>query len=497
MKDKKFNLTGAIAIAIAVLVLIVFVPINLIVGYYDKVFDMTPSKKYTLNPKTVDILNQTSDKSIDVYYLSKLEYFKDAPEYLALYHTLTQLDERENIKLTCFEPDKDADLANSLDPSGVLGVQNGDIFVKCGDVIKRIDHNKIFQTSSDGTFQYAGEELVAAAIETCTSGSLPTIYFLKGHGEKSITESYDIYADQLKANNYSVEELDLSETKAIPGNARIIYLAGPQQDITDDEKDLLESYMSAGGSLSMLLPPCKTKGRFDNIEEILGNYGIIMDYNIVTESSAANQLQDRDMVQSENFMRVEYPAATGDFTEDLTTDINYLVENGGYIAGIAGARSFAQMSETSFANAANVEVSPIIRNVADSGGNYTTVSTPMGGDEITEAEAKKLSGIQLDYGYYALDRITGAKLIVMGSTDIIDRDVVAPTLSATTMLLTFSNTWLFDSDISAGIGNKLDAYDSMTFEDGKHAKTVLASLVIIPLALIAFGAVVWLKRRNS
>ena len=233
---------------------------------------------------------------------------------------------------------------------------------------------------SDGTFQYAGEELVAAAIETCTSGSLPTIYFLKGHGEKSITESYDIYADQLKANNYSVEELDLSETKAIPGNARIIYLAGPQQDITDDEKGLLESYLSAGGSLSMLLPPCETKGRFDNIEEILGNYGIIMDYNTVTESSAANQLQDRDMVQSENFMRVEYPAATGDFTEDLTTDINYLVENGGYIAGIAGARSFAQMSETSFANAANVEVAPIIRNVADSGGNYTTVSTPMGGD---------------------------------------------------------------------------------------------------------------------
>ena len=37
----------------------------------------------------------------------------------------------------------------------------------------------------------------------------------------------------------------------------------------------------------------------------------------------------------------------------------------------------------------------------------------------------------------------------------------------------------------------------MTFEDGKHAKAVLASLVIIPLALIAFGAVVWLKRRNS
>ena len=261
MKNKKFNLTTAIAILIAVLVLIVFIPINIIAGYYDKVFDMTPAKKYTLNAKTEQLLSDTSDKHIDVYYLSKLEYFKDAPEFLALYHTLTQLDERENITLTCFEPDENAALARELDPDGLLGVQNGDIFVKCGDIVKRIDHNKIFQTSADGTFQYAGEELVAAAIETCTSGSLPTIYFLKGHGEKSISENYDIYANQLKANNYAVAELDLTETKAVPGNARIIYLAGPQQDISDEEKDLLKGYLTAGGSMSMLLSPSGTKGR--------------------------------------------------------------------------------------------------------------------------------------------------------------------------------------------------------------------------------------------
>ncbi|MBR1823680.1 MAG: Gldg family protein [Ruminococcus sp.] len=497
MKNKKFNLTTAIAILIAVLVLIVFIPINIIAGYYDKVFDMTPAKKYTLNAKTEQLLSDTSDKHIDVYYLSKLEYFKDAPEFLALYHTLTQLDERENITLTCFEPDENAALARELDPDGLLGVQNGDIFVKCGDIVKRIDHNKIFQTSADGTFQYAGEELVAAAIETCTSGSLPTIYFLKGHGEKSISENYDIYANQLKANNYAVAELDLTETKAVPGNARIIYLAGPQQDISDEEKDLLKGYLTAGGSMSMLLSPSGTKGRFDNIEEILGDYGIIMDYNVVTESSAANQLQDRDSVQNENFMRVEYPEATGDYTEDLTTDINYLVSNESYSAGISGTRSFALMSETSFANAANVEVSPLIRNVAGSDGNYTTVSTPMGGDDVTEKEAQKISGMQLDYGYYALDRVTGAKLIVMGSTDIIDRDTVAPSMSGTTMLLTFTNTWLYDSDVSMGIGNKLDAYDSMTFEDASHAKTVLASLIIIPIALALFGTIVWLKRRHS
>jgi len=501
MEKKKLNFSGTIAIVIALLTLVIFVPINLIVNYYDKVYDMTPNKRYTLNEKTAQLLNETSDKDIDVYFLSKKEYFRDAPEFLSLYHTLSQLEKRPNIDVTYFEPDADASLANDLSNDGLLKVQNGDIFVRCGDITKRIDHAKIFQTTSDGTFQYAGEELIAAAIETCTNGSLPTIYFLQGHGEKSITDSYEIYAKQLKTNNYDVQEIDLSETKAIPGNAKIIYIAGPQKDISDDELKLLKDYLTAGGALSMLLAPTDTEGRFRNIEDLLGDYGIEMDYNIVTETSAANQLQDKNYEQNENFIRVEYPAATGDYTEDLTSELNYLVENGEYIAGLAGTRSFALMSEVTFENSANVEVSPIIRNVAtyDSDGNqkFTTKSTPMGGDDVTKAEAEKHSDEQLDFGYYALDRVTGAKLIVTGSTDIIDKDVIAPSLSASQMLLTFSNTWLYDSDISMGIGNKLNSYDSMTFKDASHAKRVLASMIIIPTALAVIGVAVWLKRRHS
>ena len=181
MKKKKFNLSGVAAAVIAILVLVVFVPVNIIFNYYDKVFDMTPSGRYTLNKKTVQLLDETSDKQIEIYYLSLLKYFQDAPEYLSLYHTLTQLDERDNITLTCFEPDENPALAKQLDPDDILGISAGDIFVKCGDVIKKIDHNKIFQ-KSDGVLEYAGEELIVAAIETCTSGSLPTVYFLTGHG---------------------------------------------------------------------------------------------------------------------------------------------------------------------------------------------------------------------------------------------------------------------------------------------------------------------------
>ena len=51
-EKKKLNLSGAFAIALALLILVVFVPLNMIFSYSDKVFDMTPNGKYSLDEKT-------------------------------------------------------------------------------------------------------------------------------------------------------------------------------------------------------------------------------------------------------------------------------------------------------------------------------------------------------------------------------------------------------------------------------------------------------------
>ena len=66
---KKLNLSGAFAIVLAILVLVVFIPLNMIFSYSDKVFDMTPNGKYSLDEKTVEILDKTSDKEIEVFFL--------------------------------------------------------------------------------------------------------------------------------------------------------------------------------------------------------------------------------------------------------------------------------------------------------------------------------------------------------------------------------------------------------------------------------------------
>lgn len=494
MNKPKLNLSGAFAFILAILMLLILVPINMIVSYKDQVYDMTPSGKYTLDPLTEKILDETSDREIEIYFLSSLMELKNVPRYLPLYHTLTTLDERENITLTCFDPNENADLTNSLNPTGILEVGIADIFVKCGNTIKQIPFIRCFQQDSNGILEYAGENLIAGGIQICTSGNLPTIYFLKGYGSKTLDGNYSSYRDMVMTDSYDIQELDLSQEDAVPSNASIIYIAAPERDITVSDREKLSEYIDNGGAVSMLLSPSDTEGRFDNIEYLLAKFEIGMDYNIVKENNPDWQLRDLDSEQNPAYFTVSYPTKSEDYTEDLTTDINYLIANGTYISGISNTRSFYELTSSS----EMIEKASIIENLPTSmdSQEYTTVSEPMGGDDITAADASKKSGEPLTLGYYSYNKQTGAKLIVVGSDEVIDDTKHIPTFG-TRRLIQFSNTWLYNSDIDIGIVNKTNSYDTMTFEDGDDASRTIKLFILIPVIFAVLGIAVWLKRRNA
>ena len=137
-------------------------------------------------------------------------------------------------------------------------------------------------------------------------------------------------------------------------------------------------------------------------------------------------------------------------------------------------------------------------NIPDANSRSTTKCTPMGGDTTTaEFIEEKLEGLRLDYGFYSYNKVSGAKLFVLGSNDIINPDYLPSQPVASTTLTIFSNTWLYDNDIEMGIGNKATAYDYMEFKDEKEAKHVMALTAILPVAILIFGILVWIKRRHA
>lgn len=510
-KKKKINLSGPIAFVMAFLVLLIFVPINLIVVYYDDFYDMTPNKKYTLDPITINLVEDNKDKEIEIYFLEELRGLKEDPRSLPLYHTLIKLDSYDNVKLTCFNPDDDPALAKKLDPTGIHGTVRADIFVKCGDIVKKINKNMIFQNydEENRTSDYAGEEQIANAIQIVTNGSLPTVYFLTGHEEESIEDRYKDYADHLRANTYDVKELNLDEASAIPADAEIIYIAGPQKDITDNEKELLKGYLNNPvnpGSVSFLMSPCVTEGTFDNIEEILYEYGLTMDYNLVKETKDSNKNLDINGTQRPEFMRIHYMLPSEDLKVDLTTDVTTLCDEGGLSAGISNTRSVGRIPDDKFPQYEEFERASLIENIPGesetidgmtSYSGYTTESIAMGGDKSTAAEAERLTGEQLAYAYYSHNKTNDSKVILFGSTDMIDSENLSPSVSGTNMLSLFSNTWLYDTEVNVGVNVKKEAIDNMTFKDADEATTAIAITVIVPICVAIIGVIVWLKRRHA
>lgn len=513
MNKKKKNLSGAFAVILALLILAIFIPINMIFSYYDKVYDATPSGKYTLDPLTSQILDDYADKEIEIYFLNSLFNLKSEPMALPVYHTLMELDKRDNITLICFDPNKDTEMAEKLNPNGLFELQRSDIFVKCGDIIRQVSREHFFQQDSQGILEYTGENLITGAISVCVSGNLPTVYFLSGYGndpfERTLEDGsvimddcYSLYKDELRMNNYDVKELDLSTVDRLPDDAVIVYLAGPKTDISASDRDKLADYLDNGGAISMFLPPCETEGRFENIEFLLAKFELEMDYNIISEGKKEWMLENLESDKDANYFLVTYPARGEDYAEDLTTDINTLIQSDAQKSnllykkwGISNARSFEELTSSG----GMIEKARIIENLPTAADTYeyTVVSKAMGGDDKTKAGAVKLSEQSVGLGYYSYNKQTGAKLIVIGSDDMITDERVTEGVKCTRMLAKFTNTWLFDSDIDMGITSKFNSYDTMVFESGKEASRAINLFILVPIIVGLAGVAVWLKRRYA
>lgn len=498
---KTFNFTGIVAFVIAVLLLLVLVPINMIFSYNDKNFDMTAKSQYTFTDTTLQLLDDTKDKQIDIYFLCPIEYLRDVPEYLALYHQLMELDKRDNIKLICSDINENPQLNQTLNPDGLFSISTGDIVVKCGNISKHIAANRIYpytyvnNSSEDTMSTYAGEELLAGAIKIVTGDSLPTIYFMTGHGEPTIEDSYETISKKMKTDNYDVISLDLASEPSVPGNAALVVLSGPTEDISREEADKLIEYSENGGNIAFLIPPCETEGRFSNIELVLEKFEIGMDYNYVSETYTKHMMNNREYTQDAHYFNVDYTAPSDGYTVNLTGEILNLIETEGLTGGISNTRSFYQLNPM---GSATIEKSSIITSTYAEDG-YTTKSEPFGGNKETAREAEKLNDatVQLELAFYSYNKVNGSKLVVFGTDDIINWNTLSESVILSQQLFLNSVTWMYNPDINMNIGNKDNAYDYLTFHSADEATSTLRIFTVVPIVIAVLGLIVWLKRRHS
>lgn len=261
---------GMNAIISFVLFLLIVLVLNFVFSKYDLNHDFTKNKINSLSEQTQNVLkNLKNDIKIIAFVPSmQNEAVKNVIDKYSYY--------TNKIKLEIIDPAKEPLKTKNY------GVEKNNVFV-----IESV------ATTTKLEDNLSEENLTNAIIKT-TRTEKKKIYFISGHGEKSISdqgaEGFSSIKTKLEGQNYDVEELSLISSGEVPAMANLIIIAGAKKPFFDKEKELLSKYKTEGKAMIVLADPLLENGQVSkskNLDFIFENSGIIPDWNLIVDPSPA------------------------------------------------------------------------------------------------------------------------------------------------------------------------------------------------------------------
>ncbi|MGN1085669.1 MAG: hypothetical protein ACI4Q5_01430, partial [Porcipelethomonas sp.] len=245
----------------------------------------------------------------------------------------------------------------------------------------------------------------------------------------------------------------------------------------------IEDFMDKGGNLSLLMSPNDKDFDYTNIEDIMAQYGIAMDYNIVSESDSSKHVAGDDKQIMVNL--VDTSASEDENVADLTSEL--IEQASSIIPYMPASRSFYELSTVE--NRTDLTICPLIETYD------SAIGTPYGG---TEVDPDEISGL-LYLAAYSQDRARNdSKLVVMGNAEFIDDENVKDDyVIIPTMLYSRTITWMYNTDVDMQIPAKTQTSDYMTLKSKEDTKAMMVILNAAPVIIAAAGLFVWLRRRHA
>jgi ABC-type uncharacterized transport system involved in gliding motility auxiliary subunit len=129
------------------------------------------------------------------------------------------------------------------------------------------------------------EESITNGIIRVSGTSRKMVYFTEGHGEADVQNAQDPrgYSQAklaLEQENYEVKTLLLPSVEAVPDDASVVAMAGPQRPLTEHEIQALDAYLKRGGRLLLLLGPRQGDAR---LPAFLAEWGVQLGNDIVID----------------------------------------------------------------------------------------------------------------------------------------------------------------------------------------------------------------------
>jgi ABC-type uncharacterized transport system involved in gliding motility auxiliary subunit len=247
---------------------------NVLADRYDKSYDATANKRYSLSDQTVKVVKGLKQDATITYFAQDSQ-FGTAKDKLDLYANLSP-----KVHVVYVDPDK----------KPLVATQAG--FKNLNTAIVQIGANKNEAKS-------ISEEDLTGAIIRDLKNTARTVCFVTGSGEHQIDDAgrsgYSRLKDLIAKDDYQGKSIDLLQKAEVPGDCTVVVVAGPRGDYQQPEVDALKKYVEDGGRALILLDPPLKVGREeigDNepLTSLLGSWGVTPNKDLILDFNPVGQL---------------------------------------------------------------------------------------------------------------------------------------------------------------------------------------------------------------
>ncbi len=228
--------------------------------------DWTADGRRSLAPQTERVLGSLAEPVHVTAFYQRLD-----PDRRVIEDLLARFAERADaFSWEIVNPD--VDLARVRD-MGVTAVRT--VVVQSGD------RRRTVLNADEGT--------LVNAVFRAAEGETPVVYYLTGHGEPALDDDdrggYSAFAEILGREGYVVRPLVLGTRGAVPGDASVVVVAAPREELGVAEVASLHAFTASGGAVLMMLDP----GSPSSLDAWAEVYNVRLDNTFVVSTDEATR----------------------------------------------------------------------------------------------------------------------------------------------------------------------------------------------------------------
>ncbi len=404
---------------------------NLISGHFYIRSDWSSTSRFSLAPQTKAVVRQLDHVlHVTVFTQENTASFKKALDLLESYRYVNP-----NIVFSVVD----------LDREPLLAKEHG--ITRYNTILVRGETGRAVAEGID-------EQTITNAIISATRKTEKKVYFISGHGQRSILsdarDGMSKAAARLGALGYQVKTIPLSGIDAIPGNAGAVVIAGPRTPFSEADAGKLQQFLSHGGKVLALLDPGYDPAL------ITGNAGIGIGAGVIVDSVS-------NLGGSNKFFPLVSTYPESPVTREFGLNTVY-----------PEAAPLLLTKQNVYEYLTIVKAPPTSRlmkegKVIDSGGNY-----------LVAAAAGSKNGKDI--------------LMVFGDSDFVSNGLFMVEGNGNLFLNCIN--WLAGEAELVSIAPPKDDFVPLYLTRGQSTVLFFISLVLLPAAVIVSGAAVWWHRRR-